>query len=71
MQPTLPAHLAIPSFSDGGFFEPLRGLEGDEGARSILAANADLVRLVRLSSNAARVDLDTPEAWAEWRAGQT
>lgn len=53
------------------FFEPLRGLEGDEGARSILAANADLVRLVRLSSNAARVDLDTPEAWAEWRAGQT
>lgn len=51
------------------FFEPLRGLEGDEGARSILAANADLVRLVRLSSDAARVDLDTPEAWAAWRAG--
>ena len=50
------------------FFEPLRGLEGDEGARGILAANADLVRLVRLSSDAARVDLDTPEAWAEWRA---
>ena len=50
------------------FFEPLRGLEGDEGARSILAANADLVRLVRLSTGAARVDLDTPEAWAEWRA---
>lgn len=52
------------------FFEPLRGLEGDEGARSILAANADLVRLVRLSSYASRVDLDTPEAWAEWRAKQ-
>ncbi len=50
------------------FFEPLRGLEGDEGARSILAANADLVRLVRLSSDASRVDLDTPEAWADWRA---
>lgn len=51
------------------FFEPLRGLEGDEGARSLLAAHADLVRLVRLRSNAARVDLDTPEAWAAWRAG--
>ncbi len=50
------------------FFEPLRGLEGDEGARSILAANADLVRLVRFASDAARVDLDTPEAWAAWRA---
>jgi len=50
------------------FFEPLRVLEGDEGARSILAANADLVRLVRLSTDASRVDLDTPEAWAEWRA---
>lgn len=49
------------------FFEPLRGLEGDEGARGVLAANADLVRLVRLESDAARVDLDTPEAWAEWR----
>lgn len=50
------------------FFEPLRVLEGDEGARSILAANADLVRLVRLTSDASRVDLDTPEAWADWRA---
>lgn len=50
------------------FFEPLRGLEGDEGARSILAANADLVRLVRLTTDASRVDLDTPEAWAKWRA---
>ncbi len=49
------------------FFEPLRGLEGDEGARSILAENADSVQLVRLASDASRIDLDTPEAWAEWR----
>ena len=50
------------------FFEPLRALEGDEGARSLLAAHSDLVRLVRLKGGAARVDLDTPEAWAAWRA---
>ena len=50
------------------FFEPLRGLEGDEGARSILAAHADLVRLAPMSGDAARVDLDTPEDWAAWRA---
>ena len=52
------------------FFEPLRSLEGDEGARHVLAAHTDLVRLVRLRTNAARVDLDTPEAWAAWRAAQ-
>lgn len=50
------------------FFEPLRALEGDEGARAILAAHADLVRMVRLPGDAARIDLDTPEAWAAWRA---
>lgn len=53
------------------FFEPLRGLEGDEGARSLLAANADLVRLTPLKSRAARIDLDTPEDWAAWRALKT
>ncbi|MEX2520423.1 MAG: nucleotidyltransferase family protein [Paracoccaceae bacterium] len=52
------------------FFEPLRALEGDEGARGILAAHADLIRLVPLEANAARTDLDTPEDWAGWRAGR-
>ena len=51
------------------FFESLRALEGDEGARSVLAAHADLVRLVALDKDAARTDLDTPEDWAAWRAG--
>nr|WP_246209871.1 nucleotidyltransferase family protein [Pikeienuella piscinae] len=50
------------------FFEPLRALEGDEGARALLAAHADLVRLVKFGSAAARIDLDTPEDWANWRA---
>lgn len=51
------------------FFEPLRALEGDEGARGILAAHADLIRLIPLKANAARTDLDTPEDWAAWRTG--
>ncbi|MEL7464893.1 MAG: molybdopterin-binding/glycosyltransferase family 2 protein [Pseudomonadota bacterium] len=52
------------------FFEPLRALEGDEGARSLLAAHAELVRLVSLTGEHARIDLDTPEDWAAWRKGR-
>ena len=51
------------------FFESLRALEGDEGARGVLAAHADLLRLASLNKKAARTDLDTPEDWAAWRAG--
>lgn len=42
-------------------------LGGDEGARSILQANRDRVRLIPLPDSHALTDLDTPEAWAEWR----
>ncbi|MEO0362159.1 MAG: NTP transferase domain-containing protein [Pseudomonadota bacterium] len=52
------------------FFEALRALEGDEGARAVLAAHQDLVRLLPLAGDAARIDLDTPEAWAAWRAAR-
>lgn len=50
------------------FFESLRVLEGDEGARHILAAHSDLVRHVTIAG--AAVDLDAPEDWANWRAAQ-
>ncbi len=50
------------------FFEALRGLEGDEGARAILAAHPESVRLLPLRGVAARTDLDTPEEWEAWRA---
>ena len=53
------------------FFESLARLAGDEGARDILRANADFVRLVKTQGRGARLDLDTPEAWAAWRAEQT
>ena len=52
------------------FFEALRGLSGDQGGRSILAEAADFVVAVPTRGRAALVDLDTPEAWAAWRAGQ-
>lgn len=46
----------------------LAKLEGDQGARDILMAEAASVHLVPLADDRATVDLDTPEAWAAWRA---
>ncbi len=50
------------------FFESLSRLTGDEGARDVLRENAELVALAPTPGRAARLDLDTPEAWAAWRA---
>ncbi len=44
----------------------LAGLAGDEGARRLLAGEE--VVAVPLPGDRAVTDLDTPEAWAEWRA---
>lgn len=52
------------------FFEALRALEGDEGARGVLLAHGDLLRDVPLASAGARIDLDTQEDWAAWRKGR-
>lgn len=46
----------------------LLGLTGDEGARAVLKNHAARVRLVPLPQGHATTDLDTPEAWAAWRA---
>lgn len=51
------------------FFEALRGLDGDQGARAIVAEHPDWLVDVALSGESALTDLDTPEAWARWRAG--
>lgn len=48
----------------------LQDLRGDEGARSILAQHRSRVRLIALPDQHALTDLDTPEAWAVWRAGR-
>jgi molybdenum cofactor cytidylyltransferase len=50
------------------FFEVLRDLEGDRGARGVVADHPDFVVDLPLSGKAAATDLDTPEDWAAWRA---
>ena len=50
------------------FFEALAALDGDRGARDVIAEHPEFVVDVVLSGEAATTDLDTPEAWAEWRA---
>ncbi len=46
----------------------LMALSGDSGALPVLRANAHRVRRVTLPGDAARLDLDTPQAWAEYLA---
>jgi molybdenum cofactor cytidylyltransferase len=50
------------------FFETLAALTGDRGAREVLRDAADFVVEVPTSGRSALIDLDTPEAWAAWRA---
>ncbi len=42
-------------------------LEGDRGAAPIVASGTYRVKKVQLESNAPILDLDTPEAWADFR----
>ncbi|MGE0627958.1 MAG: NTP transferase domain-containing protein [Hyphomicrobiaceae bacterium] len=49
------------------FFEEMRALAGDVGARHILEANEDGVVELELQSSAVLVDVDTPEALAAVR----
>ena len=44
-------------------------LEGDAGAKRLLATHADRVREVDLGTDAIFADVDTPEALAELRKG--
>ncbi len=45
----------------------IAALDGDEGARSLLARHKDRLRLIALPGSHATTDLDTPEDWAAWR----
>ncbi|MGO4914894.1 nucleotidyltransferase family protein [Pseudogemmobacter sp. W21_MBD1_M6] len=49
-------------------FPALLAVTGDQGARDVLRANADRVATIALPDQHALTDLDTPEAWAKWRA---
>ncbi|WP_300518694.1 nucleotidyltransferase family protein [Aliiroseovarius sp.] len=50
-------------------FDTLKQVSGDEGARQVL--KGEDVILVPLPGDHAVTDLDTPEAWARWRAAQS
>ncbi len=45
-------------------------LHGDTGARALLQRHSPRIRLIALPDHHATLDLDTPEAWAEWRRSQ-
>ena len=70
------AGLARGATADGAPGHPIRipraaypdflALTGDDGGRAALARHD--VTLVPLPGRRARLDLDTPEAWADWRA---
>lgn len=47
----------------------LAALSGESGARTVLQAHRDRLRRLALPGIRALVDLDTPEDWASWRAG--
>lgn len=49
-------------------FEELAGLSGDRGAREVLVRHRARIRLFPLPGRHALTDLDTPEAWEDWRA---
>jgi molybdenum cofactor cytidylyltransferase len=51
-------------------FVALQTLTGDHGARDVLRANKNRLRLVGLEGRRALTDLDTPEAWQAWRKTQ-
>ncbi len=52
------------------FFESLAALRGDRGARDVLAEAGEFVVEVATDGRRALTDLDTPEAWAAWRAAR-
>jgi len=49
----------------------LTSLDGDTGARQIVAQHPARISLVPLPGAAATTDLDTPAAWAAWRQTRT
>lgn len=48
----------------------LMRLQGDTGAKAVLAAHTNRIGTVALPGLHATTDLDTPEAWARWRSAQ-
>ena len=56
-----------PVLFDARFVENLRDLDGDKGAKDLLAAVPEFVHEIVMDDAAVHCDLDTPEAWAAWQ----
>ncbi len=68
----VPVHLGKrgnPVLFARAYFQELMAIEGDTGARHIIAASASEVAEVDLASDAIFLDIDTPEALARAREG--
>lgn len=61
-------HAGNPVILPRRLFDALDKVTGDTGARAVLSAEKH--RLHPLPGQRALTDLDTPEAWAAWRAAQ-
>ncbi len=59
-----------PVVFSAALFACFAGLQGDTGAKTVVAAAGKRVHHVPLPGQRARLDLDTPEEWADWRAGR-
>jgi molybdenum cofactor cytidylyltransferase len=66
--PTHRGRRGNPVLWSSAFFAEMLQLEGDAGAKRLMAAHADDVREVDLGSDAIFADVDTPEALAGLRA---
>ncbi|MGI3164685.1 nucleotidyltransferase family protein [Pseudooceanicola sp. 200-1SW] len=62
------ARAGHPVLFPADLFPALETLSGDRGAAPVIAANRARLRLLPLPGQSALTDLDTPEAWTEWRA---
>lgn len=56
-----------PAIFPRALWPALMQVSGDEGGRSVLRAQPDLVRVIPLPGRMALLDLDTPEDWADFR----
>ncbi len=55
-----------PVLWDRRFFDDMRGVSGDVGAKALIGANESLVYEVEFGDTAVLTDLDTPEQWSDY-----
>ncbi|MCT8972875.1 molybdopterin-binding/glycosyltransferase family 2 protein [Microbaculum marinisediminis] len=69
--PTVKGKRGNPVLWGRRFFPALTAIRGDVGARHLIGENAELVTEIEIAGDAVLTDVDTPEALARIRNGQT